>query len=128
MQNSNGFSLVEIVVVISILSLLVTSVFFVGFPEYNRYLIYSERDYFIDTFLESRARLLVSGTTFVVSTWSDGYCIKDISGLCVGPVHNLPSSMTLTSMNFATSTKMIISGNSIQVEINIDQNGFIDGR
>jgi len=131
MKNSNGFSLIEIVVVMGILSLLVAGAFFIGFPEYDRYAIYSERDYLMDMLLESRARSLVSDKTFVVSTWSNGYCIKDISGLCVSPAHDLPSNMTLESISLATSTKIIITfaggapGSVPRAEINIDQNGFI---
>jgi prepilin-type N-terminal cleavage/methylation domain-containing protein len=134
MKNSNGFSLIEIVVVMGILSLLVTGAFFIGFPEYNRYVISSEHEYLVDTLLESQARSLVSGTHFVVSTWSNGYCIQDISNLCVVPVHNLPRNMVLASVNFATSTKIILTftdsppENFLKMEINIDQNGFILGR
>jgi prepilin-type N-terminal cleavage/methylation domain-containing protein len=134
MKNSNGFSLIEILVVMGILSLLVAGVFFIGLPEYNRYLISSEREYLVDALLESRARSMVGGTPFVVSTWSNGYCLKNTSNLCIGPVHNLPSNMLLTSINFATSTKIIISiagglsNEALKTEINIDQYGFIDGR
>lgn len=118
--------------VIGILSLLVAGSFFIGFPEYSRYVIYSERDCLVDTLLESRTRTFVTGMPFVVSTWSNGYCIKDFSGLCVVPVHDLPPNMSLTSIDFATSTKMTIaftdvsSENVPQVQISIDQYGFID--
>lgn len=133
MKNSDGFSLIEIIVVMGILSLLVTGAFFIGFPEYDRYVISSEREYLVDALLESRARSFVSGQTFVVSTWSNGYCIKDGSGLCVGLVHGLPSNIVLTSFDLATSTKIVLDLGSnatssvFRTEINIDQYGFIDG-
>jgi prepilin-type N-terminal cleavage/methylation domain-containing protein len=126
MKKSNGFSLIEILVVIGILSLLITSTFFIGFPEYNRYIISSEREYLVDTLLESRARSLVGSTEFIVSITSHGYCIQDISNLCVTPFHELPPNMTLMNIDFATSTKIIIAlENILKAEINIDQNGFI---
>lgn len=134
MKNHIGFSLIEIIVVISILSLLITGAVFVGFPEYNRYLISSERDYLVDMLLESRARSMVGESLFVVGTWSNGYCIMDSSGLCVVPVHDLPANMSLISLVSATSTKMIIafsdvgSGSAPNEEIIIDRNGFINGK
>lgn len=120
--------------VMGILSLLIAGAFFIGFPEYDRYILSSERDYLIDTFLESRARSLASGSIFVVSTWSNGYCLKDSSDLCVVPAHDLPKNMILTSVDLATSTKIILSfsnGGSesvLQTEINIDQYGYVDGQ
>jgi len=133
-RNILGFSLVEVLVAMGILSLLITGAFFVGFPEYNRYVISSEREYLVDALLESRARSFASSSVFFVSVSPNGYCIQDSSGLCVVPFHNLPANMTLTSTNFATSTEMIISfvgidpKNLPNAEIIIDQNGFIDGR
>lgn len=130
-ENFSGFSLIEILVVIGILSLLITGAFFIGFPEYKKYLIYSERDYLIDTLLESRARSLVGGVSFTVGVWSNGYCIKDVSNLCVVPFHNLPPNMVLINTNFATSTKMTITfsdipaDSALKAEINIDQHGSI---
>lgn len=134
MGKTNGFSLIEIIVVMGILSLLATSAFFVGLPEYNRYIISSERDLLVDALLESRARSFAAGTQFAVNIFSNGYCIKDSSNLCVVPFHNLPTGMVLTSVDLATSTKMALaftdSGSEgvLKVEINIDQNGFIDGQ
>jgi prepilin-type N-terminal cleavage/methylation domain-containing protein len=127
MKSSNGFSLIEIIVVMGILSLLIASAFFIGFPEYNRYLISSEHEYLVDALLESRARSLVGGAQFTVATWSNGYCLQDISTLCIMPFHNLPSNMVLTSIDFATSTKIRIGffESSIQTEINIDEYGSI---
>lgn len=131
MKKNFGFSLIEIVVVMGVLSLLIVGAFFIGFPEYDRYVIFSEREYLADTFLESRARTLASGSSFIVSTWSDGYCIKDVSDLCVTPIHNLPSNMTLTSIDLATSTKITIafSGSvpekTLKIEINVDQHGLV---
>jgi prepilin-type N-terminal cleavage/methylation domain-containing protein len=131
MKEFGGFTLVEVLVVMGILSLLVASALFIGFPEYNRHIIYSERDYLVDTFLESRARSLVSNESFFVSVWSNGYCIKDVLGLCVDPVHNLPSNMMLISTSLPTSTKIVIAfataslESVLRAEINIDQNGFV---
>ena len=129
MKKYRGFSLIEIVVFVGILSTIITCALLIGFPEYNRYILSSEKDYLVDTLLESRTRSLVSDKLFEVSTWSNGYCIKDVSGLCVTPVHELPSGMSLDGVYLATSTKMILSlENILKTEINIDQNGFIDGQ
>lgn len=142
MKNCNGFSLIEIIVVTGLLSVLVTSAFFIGLPEYNRYILSAEREYLIDTLLESRARALVSGSFFVVSIWSNGYCIKDVSSLCVVPIHDLPANIVLTSIDSSTSTKMLLAFtddvsktvtdntkvNALVAEINIDKYGFIDER
>jgi hypothetical protein len=83
--------------------------------------------------LESRARAIAAGTPFFVSTWSNGYCIKDSSGLCVVPAHDLPTNMTLTKVDFASSTEITLAftddapQSTLRAEINIDQYGFIDG-
>jgi type II secretory pathway pseudopilin PulG len=131
MEKNRAFSLIEVVLTVGIISALMASVLLIGIPEYNRYVIYSERQYLVDEILESRARSLASGGIFNVSTWTNGYCIQDLSGLCIDPIHNLPPNVMLTSTNFATSTKLIIafsdlSENGLQAEINVDQYGFIE--
>ena len=127
MNKACGFSLIEVVVVLGILSAMVVCTFFIGFPEYNRYLIYLERQYLVDTLLESRTRSSVGDNSFVVLTWTSGYCIQDLSNLCVVPAHSLPVNTTLEEFNFATSTKFVLK-NTIQVEVNVDQYGFVDGQ
>lgn len=127
MKKSLGFSLIEIVVVVGILSALMSGAFFIGLPEYNRYVFTTERQYLVDALLESRARSLASGESFNVSIWPNGYCIQDSSGQCIVPFHSLPSNMFLIRNVFATSTVMVLSLDGIQSsEIIIDQNGFID--
>lgn len=64
-KKNRGFSLIEIVVVLGILSVLVSGAFFIGFPEYDRYIISSERDYLADTLLENRARTLANDEIFI---------------------------------------------------------------
>jgi len=124
-----GFSLMEMIVVVGILSLLIAGAFVMGFPEYNRYLIASEREYLIDTLLESRARSLTSNAVFAVKTWPNGYCIQDISNLCVVPFHNLPENISLKNQDLGTSTALYLTlEDSLKTEIIIDQNGLINGR
>lgn len=133
MKNCKGFSLIEIVVVVGILSLLISTAFFIGFPEYDRYVLYCERDYLVDTLLEARAKSFVGGTELGLSVWSNGYCIKDYLGLCITPVHDLPANTVLTRVDFATSTKFVLAFTSnapeslLRIEINTDQYGFIYG-
>ena len=102
MKNQNGFSLIEVVVVTGMLSLLVAGAFMIGLPEYNNYILSSEREYLSDTLQEAKVRSFASGGTFVVSAWTGGYCIKDISDLCVVPVHNLPLNMIVSSESSTT--------------------------
>ncbi len=126
---SNGFTLIEVLVSLAILSMIAISAVYIGFPEYDRYLMNSEREYLTDALIESRARTLVSGSEYFVNIWSNGYCIKDDSDLCVVPAHDLPVNFTISSFDLATSTKIVIStSGGISSEINLDQNGFIDGR
>jgi len=128
-NKKTGFSLIEIIVVVGILSLLIASAFVIGFPEYNRYVIASEREYLIDTLLESRARSLTSNAMFAVKTWSNGYCIQDISNLCVVPFHNLPENIYLKNQDLGTSTIISLTlEDSLNADVVIDQNGLINGR
>jgi prepilin-type N-terminal cleavage/methylation domain-containing protein len=127
-QKSFGFSLIEIVVVIGILCLLLAGAFYVGLPQYDNYLLSSERRFLTEAFLESRARSFVHNTPFVVGIWSSGYCIQDALFVCTTPSHILPANMTLQSFKFATSTKIILHGSIQSTEINLDQYGFVDGQ
>ncbi|HAO64531.1 TPA: hypothetical protein DCQ44_00950 [Candidatus Taylorbacteria bacterium] len=129
MKKNGGFSLIEIVVVMGILSLLIAGAFFIGFPEYNRYIISSEREGLVDALLEARTRIFVEDQKFVVSTTSNSYCIKDPQDLCISLAHSLPANLILKTITLATSTKMILSfSEGLATEIIIDQNGYIDGR
>lgn len=129
MIKNNGFSLIEIIVVVGVLSLLIVGAVFLGFPEYKRYIISAEREYLVDALLESRARSLTSNTIFTVKTWTNGYCIQDDSNLCVVPFHNLPENISLKNQDLGTSTSISLTlENSINTEVIIDQNGLINGR
>ena len=127
MKKYSGFSLIEIVVVVGILSMLLISTYFIGLPEYSRFVISTEKDYLADALLESRTKSLAGDESLTLAIWPTGYCIQNTSNVCVMPFHNLPVNMALKKNKLATTTQYVIE-DGVQTEIITEKYGYIDGR
>jgi len=113
-----GFSLIEIIVMLGIFVALIQGAFFIGVPEYKRYVFDAEKNFYVDALLECRSQAMSSGQNCAVQ------------GLVPGLADGFFSADGLfsTSDLDSTSTVVKISDGVNNDEISIDQNGFIDGR
>ena len=144
-KHKNAFSLIEVMVFVGIFAVLIKSAFLIGLPEYKHYVLGAEKKFLVDTLLESRSQALATGKSYGVKIWDSGYCTVDSleTILCLSQPYRLPVQMSvvglsqgvflgqglfLTTELNASSTIVKINYDGQTDEINIDQNGFIDGR
>ena len=110
-MDKNGFSLIEVVMVIGIISSIIPAAYVIGLPEYDRYISRSQKEAFVDQLFDARFSAIIKDEDIDVLN-TDSRIVGKFSG-----------QGSFTSSTTSTTTVLKIG----EYEIKIDEFGLVDG-